>query len=523
MADEKQNLTIAGTTVHVRDFKGLSEKTIIETFLNFIDVANTATDRATAYNTKGEQKDAVQALHANMINIDRGVYSASLLLNGVTDYTVTTGIKNLLSLKEHRDVSSIDLEVETKIVAFLVTQLPTPRMLKLYEDLKENRINNARTRKIILMSLLNSKSLDYWAVKYRKKMFDAFEHAWGKRTTSIIKSILSKNQSEWTTKEIGILDTHVKKHVVSTSMTYVYECLAFILRSKTTGYTIDTLKAFQDAKKDISKGSKLPREVLEGLRGTFHKSVPTSQILELTKQNLTEKEKMKVQKNAETHGVKVNFDPMKQEAVDLYIHAYEKGMTDEILAALKDKAKKAANGSPISYNKIGIVFDASGSTRGDKTQALRPLAISCAIRDMFEAIAEETYIEYAGGKMQGHLIMPDGETNLATPLIKVLKKNPDAVFIISDGYENAPAGRTNEVIHALKGMGITIPIFQINPVTSAEAKGIKKLSDEIAVVPANKPASIGLGMVKAMLEENLKDGILGLFSITLPRLTKGKK
>ena len=519
----EKNVTIAGTTVHVRDFKGLNEKTIIDSFLNFIDVANTATDRATFYNKKEEQKDAVTAIHKTMISIDRGVYGASLLLNGVTDYTITTGIKNLLSVKEYREQSSIDLDTETKIVAFLLTQLPAPRMFKLYEDLKEKRTNNSRTRKVILMSILNSKSLDYWAVKYRKKIYDSLEHAWGKRTTSILKSILSKNPTEWNDKEKNIINTHIGKHVVSTTLSYVYECLAFILRAKTENFTIDTLKSFVEAKKDIAKGSKLPREVLEGIRGTYHKAIPTAQVLELTKQNLTAKEQMKVQNNAAVHGVKVDFDPTKQDAVDMYIHAYANGMTEPILAALKQKAKDAAAASPISYQKMGILIDASASSKGDITQKLRPLAIAQAIRDMLKEIAPETSIEYAGGKLQGHLVMPEGETNLAGPLVKLLKTNPEAIFIISDGYENAPSGRVNEVLHALKNLGITIPIFQITPVASAEAGGVKKLSTEISVVPANKPASIGLGMVKAMLEANLKDGIIGLFSITLPRLLKRKK
>ena len=517
--DEK-HLKIAGSDVRVRSFDGLNERVLIDTFLNFIDVANTATDRATFYNTKAEQKASVEDIHTQMMSIDRGAYGATLLLNGITDYTMTTGIKNLLSTTKFRDVSSIDIETETKIVAFLITQLPPQRMLKLYEDLKEKRVNNSRTKKVILMSILNSKSLDYWAVKYKKKIHDAIEHAWGKRTTSIIKSILSKKQSDWTEKEAAIIATNINRHVVSTSLDYVYECLAFILKARKTGFTIATLKSYEEAKGDLKQGTKLPREVLEGIRGTYHKGTSTATVLELTKQNLTDKEKMKVQTNATAKGVKVEFDPLKQDAVDLYVHAYASGITDEIKAALKEKAKKAADGSPIAYSKIGIVLDASNSSKGDKTQNMRPLAIAQAIRDMLMEIAEESYVEIAGGRTQGYLIYPEGETNLARPLVDVLEKNPDAVFIISDGYENAPAGRVNEVMQAIKNMGISIPVFQINPVVSAEAKGIKKLSSEISVVPANKPASIGLGMVKAMLEENLKDGIIGLFNITLPRLLK---
>lgn len=522
MTKETGLIRIAGTDIKMRDFTGLSERTIVETFLSFIDVANTATDRATFYNTKGEQRKAVADLHKSLYSIDRGVYGACLLLDGVTDYTRIVGIENLLEGKENREVSTISLETESNMIVYLLSTLPVQRMLKVFLDLKEKRVNNARTRKIILMSILNSPSLPYWSVKYRSKIASVLEHAWGKRTTSIIRSILSKKVSDWDAKEQTIMVKNVSKYVVSGRSEDVYECLAFILRSDREEYTLETLKSFQDAKSDLSKGSKLPREVLEGIRGTYHKgSKSSADVLQVTKETLTEREKMKVQKKAAEHKVDVKFNAMAQDSVDLYIHAYETGMNDEIKEALIVKATKSAQNSPISYSKIGIVIDASGSSSGNKTQKLRPLAISLSIRDMLEKCAtEKSFVEYVGGKKVGRLVYPSGDTNIAKPLVDVLKNEPDAVFIISDGYENAPAGRVNEVIKSVKNMGINIPIYQINPVTSAEAGGIRKLSDEVSVIPANKPASIGLGMVKAMLESNLKDGILGLFNITLKKLKK---
>jgi hypothetical protein len=519
MAENINTVKIAGTEVVIRDFSKLNENTIIKTFLNFIDVGNTATGRATFYNTKDEQNTVIENSHRNMLGIDRGIYAATMMLDGINDINKMVGVRNLLLTKDNRDHSMISLETETKIIACLMTQLPVQRLLKMYGDLKEKRVNNARTRRIILLSILNSSSLEYWSVKYRAKMKNALEHAWGKRMTSIIASILKRKSKDWNAKELTIITTNVRKYANHEANEKVEECVSFILGNE-KNITLPILTSFVEAKTDLSKGTKLPTEVLEGIRSTYHKGVKKEKILELTKENLTEKEKMKVQTRAANAGIAIKFDPSKQDVVDLYIYAYERGMDDEIASALKEKAKSAAKNSPLSYGKVGIVFDASCSSKGDKTQNLRPLAVSSSIRDLLIATSKEYSLEIVGGFVKNRLIYPEGETNIAKALVKVLKEQPDAIFILSDGYENAPAGRTNEVINAIREMGIETPVYHINPVAALETASVRKLSDQIAVIPANKPSALGLGMVKAMLETNLKDGILGLFNITLPKLKR---
>ena len=101
----KPEITIAGKQIKLRDFTGLKEETIVKTFLNFIDVANTSTDRATAYNTKVEQRNAAEALHKNLYSIDRGLYGAALLLDGVTDHTRTIGVQNLLTVSDFDNIT----------------------------------------------------------------------------------------------------------------------------------------------------------------------------------------------------------------------------------------------------------------------------------------------------------------------------------------------------------------------------------------------------------------------------------
>lgn len=518
-----KDVTIAGVSVKKRDFSKLDKVVFNKTVSDFIDTASTATNRATAYNTAEEQSKAVEALHKNLITIDRGVYGASLLLPGVTDYSLSLGIENLLS-KTERTESTIPFETETNMIIHMVSNLPVTRMLKLFMSMKDKKVNNSRTRKVMLGSILNSPSLDYWSVKYRTKLREILSHVWGKRSTSIIQSILTKKPEDWNVLEKEIIENNINKHYVGgKSLTYVYECISFILKNEAQ-VTLHTLKSFVESKTTLEKGNKLPTEVLEGIRSTYHKTGKTHQdVLKITAVNLTEKEKMTKQKSAKKQGVKIEWDPTKQEVVELYKYALENGMTREIKDALTAKALKSANDSPIAYENLGILVDASNSSIGDDTQKYRPLAVTLSLRDMLMQSADQAFVEYAGGIEKAGLVYPMGETNLAKPLIKLLKKNPDAIFIISDGYENAPAGRVNEIVGTMKNLGYEIPIYQISPVMSAEAGGLRKLSDKISALPASKPSALGLSMVKAMLLEDIDGGINGLFSLTLPRLKRKSK
>ena len=58
--------------------------------------------------------------------------------------------------------------------------MPAQRLLKLFlifrGDKGGKRVNNARTRKLILRSILDNPKLDFWAVKYRRKVAMCLAH-----------------------------------------------------------------------------------------------------------------------------------------------------------------------------------------------------------------------------------------------------------------------------------------------------------------------------------------------------------
>jgi len=168
-------------------------------FGEFLDNAATATARATFYNTRAEQEAAVETVHHDLFALDRGIYTAALLLPGVTDFSRQIGTVRLL--RTTQTAGLLSPEQENTALRGMLRLLPPQRMLKMFGMLRAERINNARTRRLILFTLLGADNLEFWAVKYRRKLATALIHAWGRRTASIVRAVLAKPADDRTDKE----------------------------------------------------------------------------------------------------------------------------------------------------------------------------------------------------------------------------------------------------------------------------------------------------------------------------------
>ncbi len=488
--------------------------------LAFLDTASTAFGRATAYNDRQTAQDAELAVHDALLSQDRHLYALLLTLPGVTDRARQVGVKNLLGVR-----GELDLELERQVLARLVAELPATRVFKLFVALRAgddkagiHRANNARTRKLILRVILGSPKLELWAVKYRTKMAESLTHAWGVRTTSIVRAILTRGSDRWTSKEQAIVRKAIDRF--ARDVETARACVAFALRAsppRTRGAPLRLLAAYESAKTDLSLGKRLPLEVLEGIRSTFHKDVKSATLIELTRDTMTAAQRMSVQRRAE---VDVRMDPTEYDAVRLYLYAFEMGMSREILDALMEKAKKAASALRLGYARIGVLLDASASMAGSREQALRPMATALAIRDVLAHAADATIVR-CGGDTDGVLVRPSGATSLAEGLVELLAAGVDAVFVLSDGYENRPAGRFAEVVAAIRNMGLHTPIFHLNPVFAAEAGGVRSLASEgVATLPVRAPEALGLAVDRGLREAEPRRGLDALVGLArLPEST----
>jgi len=500
-----------------------------EIVCHFLDTASTSFGRATHYNTRQEQQKAELAAHQAMMKLDRDLYALLLVLPGVMERAVQIGTKNLLGTPRNSQTDGLlDAKMEREVLYHYMREMPPQMVFKLFQGFRVGtqetpKANNARTRKLMLRTILSSRKLDWWAVKYRSKMSEALTHAWGQKRTTVIRTILSRSARTWTDKEKKILrDSIDKYHQGKPSDVYEYVC--FVLGGTRTWKT-PLLKAREAAKKDLAEGSRLPPEVLEGLRSTYHQEVSKDEVLKHAAKEgtLSKKQKMTVQRQAKKAGVKVEMDPKDYDAVRLYLYAFEMGMTGEIEEALLAKARKAAKAFPVSYENVGILVDASKSMAGDKTQPLRPMAAVLAMRDMLRRTATKRAFEVTrGGNLGAESPRPSGDTELASGLLELLADGPDVIFVLSDGYENRPAGRFAEVLGQAREIGIETPVYHINPVFAAEVGSVRELAPKLAsTMPVKDPASIGLTFIRGMLEADPVRGINVLIGRALPVLGRG--
>lgn len=489
-------------------------------FGEFLDTAATATSRATFYNTRAEQNAAIEAVHRELFELDRGVYTAALMLPGLTDFSRQIGIVRLLETALSPE-GWLSTEQETDVLHELLRKLPPQRMLKLFVQLRNDRVNNSRTRRLILSTLLDVDKLEFWSVKYRRKLETALTHAWGRRTASILRSVLAKPGADRTEKERQIVQRQLGRFISDIDVDRVEQCVRFILGDEQK-LSLRRLTAYHDAKQDLSRGRSLPFETLEGLRSRFHPDKTSADVLELTKSQLTSGQKLGLQRKAKQADVAVEFDPADYDAVRLYVYAFEMGLSEEIREALIRKARDTAQGLPVRFEHAGVLLDVSASMMGHDTQAMRPIAVALALRDVLAESAERSTIVASDGRIapEAELIEPVGDTSLAAGLIALLKREPDVVFVLSDGYENAPAGRFAEVIRAVRQLGVDTPIHQFSPVFAAETRGIRSLSDTVPGLPVSKPEAIGLGLLKALFEADVDRGVAALLGMVRPSLTE---
>jgi hypothetical protein len=528
---EKEKKRMVNLPVRIEEkFVNANLRNIGQDIEKTMSLFGTDMNRATHYNTKEELAAMSEKEHRNMFSVDRSIYGCIACLPGTTDISKMKVVTNLLGISWEPgsdfqvNTPILTMEHERLIIDHLVSTLPPNRMINLFASFEDNRVNNARMRKTVLPFILNSSSLGWWAVKYRSKLKTVLSHCWGKKMTSVIVSIIGKRAK--TQKENDILDSFIGKYIVipeKVKRKAIFECLRFIF-SVDSSFTNPLFVNFHAAKTDFSKAKGLPKEVIEGIRAAYHPTLDKAETLKVAESSMTSKEKRLVQNQAVKSGVKIKWDPKTQPLVELFVYGFKMGFTPEIRKAIENKAYTAAQSLPFNYDKVGIICDDSFSMSGSEDQKLKALAITYATNEMLKNVGGKSTSIFTSYRSTNFDNKPMGETNLAKPLIDLLKEDVDAIFVISDGYENAPEGRFGEVLKIARDkVGVTTPVYHFNPVGAAESKvALKRLSNDVPLTPVTNPEKMGLSLFKTMIAADPKQGIVRLFNMVLPELEKTK-
>lgn len=325
--------------------------------LNFIDVMQTVTPRDSFYHSKEERIiDALQ-VHQNILEKDEIFYSLCLFFPGINDFNKLIILRNLLKKKHggknlpvpfpassQLPIKEIDIH---RSFTGLLKEMGYPRVLRFFLQLREERVNNKRTQKMILNFILSDKKLLDRSLRYRNKMKLAIEHAYGKKVTSTLlifaKTYLKNADKDKNEKIPHYLHKHILKYIQGYSREKALEIFLFIFK-ESYPYSIKDYASVEAAKADISKGYHLPYEVLIGIRNQYHKDVDLKTVLEYTKNRLTEYQKLTLQRKSKEVDVTIRVDFSKQDLVRLMKYAYEMGLNDELRETLKEKAEKNCRG-----------------------------------------------------------------------------------------------------------------------------------------------------------------------------------
>jgi len=500
----------------------------VNSLMNLIAVS---TGRATHYLDKEDMEAQIMRVHKDVFAMDRGVYAMLHLMGGCTDFAIQKMIFVCLSNNWTAFPESIlDQKTETKIIDRATMSIQnTARIFRfMVNDLKGRRINNARTHSYMLRWLLNQKGIDFLSVKYRKKMSEVITHGVGSSMANALRGILNKDDFRTLEqKEKEILKSAIGRHVANgIDRPKLYESISFSLGNDRRKLPIH--KKFHDAKDDIAAGKGLPKTTLEGIWATYHhESVNRKDFLNLVasdKRSMTNTERRLTQKSAAKAGTTVSFNPYAQGIVDLFIYGHEMGFDHELKNAIGTKAKKIAESISVPYENIAIVFDDSRSSYGDDTNALKPYCIGQSMIEVLRRASNKQSIALTSGRnMYRFDNKPTGYTDIATPLVNIVTSDEeyDGIFIISDGYENAPAGRVNEVIRALKKIGYKTPISHMNPVASNDSTSVRQMSDDLVPVPVFDPANVVKRQLIDVLKHDVCAGLIGIYDKYISGMIEG--
>ena len=523
----------------------LTQKMLVNVRQSLIDglsVASGSRSSATYYHGRDEQMKAIQAQVEKLYKLSKelpliiasqkgatGQFVSEVLLNEFKQ-TLRGGACNIVNPIDWYDNSISDKAVLSALNN-LVVDNGLPYALRLFVDMKNQKINNERSRKIILGFIWGQPNIEFHAMKYRNKIAKILKHAYGQKKTSILLAIAKKQVTAdfWrgvpfeganlvaTEKEIKIVNESILRYFNGETLKALKLLLFLFKKDDGVIYSateFPLLAEYQKAKVDITGIKTVPEEVLLGLISSvkhpqYHsmwstdiQKEATKALIRSTVQVTSVNQQVRQTKSTAKLGVEKHVDLEKAtDFLALYKTGYENTFTHELLVAIQNLAeKKKIQG--FFYQSIGIIIDDSISMTGHQAESKNtPRAIADFTAKVLNASVKDAVI----------VRTKDVVTDLAGSFIELLKnensaKPYDAIFILTDGYENAYDGLTNEVISIWQAeSGRNVPMFQISPITSAEmGANVRSLGSGIVTMAINNPIAIMPQINARLLEIDTK-------------------
>lgn len=419
-----------------------------EDLLMFVNAAITSTGQREFHSAADGQRLSLDFLHRYIRENYRDLYAATLALD-INDHNAALIVRNLLT--SAGGLTDAQRRAEGRLIARRLALLPPPRVYRLFGELRRARVNNRRTRAIMRDWLAARPDFALDAVKYRRRVKTAARHA------------------------------HLE---------LAGEAGAFLFEWRgRTRFTEPMMEAWRRAHYDTRAVYELPYTVAEGFAAQ-HK-INRAAFLTRIQPRLTRAERLRLSESARRHDIDTGADlaamPLVRQA------SYVLGLSlddraarrDELVAALRAGARRAAGRRKRSWGRVVAVLDDSFSAFGSAQKRRRPLAVALACHYLLEALASAYTGLWLSRRPDPVMIYPYGATPLGERILDALELGPERIVIVSDGWDNAPPGLAGEVLRAWRARldpGRATSIVHLNPVYDDGGFDVRRLTPGVPTV-----------------------------------------
>ena len=383
--------------------------------------------------------------HDELLAIDRTAYAALLDVPAVAPETAMQIVVRLLAVTD----GDRDLPTENRRMTAALRGLPTSVVLAGFESLVRRRVNNQRTSGAIRSFLFACPTLEDLAVAHKSQLARMFTHAMGRRTVSTCLHFLERPVTD--VRAGRYLRRHILRYAADVAI--ATEVFRFVFGRLPASLRPDSpLTKYLAAKTKLADGEGLPYQTLRGIASTYHRSAPRYLVPRLARS-------LKVKRAVD--GATALGDNRLVAALKTYLTH----RSNEAWAAVRSALDVVENLPALEGQRPhwAVVVDSSGSMAGTGQRANHSLAIASAWQ-LLMGRHVRTDVFTTGDKVDAYgLAFAEGSTPLARALVEAARASPDAIVVLSDGYENEQAGDVADVLRAFAAVGVTTPIAHVLP------------------------------------------------------------
>lgn len=420
-----------------------------EDVLLFANAAITATGQREFRSGALDQQLSLDFLHTYVRVNYRRVYAAFLALD-INDHNTARIVLGLLETAG--EASAEERRTEGRLIAARLARLAPQRVYRLFGEVRRAGINNRRTRAIMRDWLAARPDLGHDAVKYRSGVKTAARHV------------------------------HLR---CPRGAEPLAEAGAFLFRpGKLPRYEHPLLDAWRRAHYEQGAVAELPFTVAEGFAARH--GMKREVFLKQAAPRMTRLERLRTHAVTQRQDVDLAVMPLTRLALYVLALPFEQraARRTELTGALRTAARRAAGKHAGSWGRVHAVLDDSFSSSGSGQKRRRPLAVALACHHLLEVLAAPGAYRglWTSGRGDALLVRPWGPTPLGMRVLDALEPGPggaapDRLVIVSDGWDNAPAGLAGEVLRVWRARldpGRRTAVVHVNPVYDADGFDVRR-------------------------------------------------